>query len=511
MSFAFPAGPAGTGVAAPPTAGAGASAAITTLLLAVTVTGTPLLTHLISPALGLTMAVVLGFTLANHLPRFVPAVVIFATMFQNLFVSLLSPMITDSETFNFIRGYTFLIVVVVWLVLTADFLGRPERHGALVQRLVRRGIVLLMVIGAYTVIGLARGNGAGAIIYTRNIVTPILLLHLMLLTGGRTRLGIGRMIFLYAMMLFACGWLEMVSRSTWFFLTNGEGYWELNSAGLRAVGYWEQVLKQTGFVYRDMDDFFRINLFNTHYLEGIEVMRLHGPNIHAISFGYALAFMALYLLASGRPFLAALSIPLLVLASTKGAMVLVFLVAVGWGATRLLGARIALIGMIGVLVVYAAVMFVSGLQNGDYHIIGLVGGLKGFATNPIGHGIGSGGNLTGSVSLEEWSKAQNSGAFEGAVESAIGVLLYQMGAAALLVVAYYLDVARLAWRRYARSGLLHQGFAAFGIMVVVVNGLFQEEALFSPLALGLTLAFAGLVLGAAERGETRAVRSTTGS
>jgi hypothetical protein len=301
--------------------------------------------------------------------------------------------------------------------------------------------------------------------------------------------------------------LEMTARPVWLAMTNGEGYWELNSAGLRSVGYWEQVLKQTGFVFRDMDDFFRINLFNTPYLAGIEVMRLHGPNIHAISFGYALAFMALFLLASGRPLLALLAMPLLVLASTKGAMVAVGLVVLGWGATRVLGARPALAVMLGLLVVYAAAMVVNGLSTGDYHVIGLVGGLKGFVSNPIGHGIGSGGNLTGSVSLEEWSKAQDAGTFEGAVESAIGVLLYQMGASGLLIVAYYLDVAREAWRRYARSGLLHQGLAAFGTLVVVVNGLFQEEALLSPLALGLMLAFAGLVLGSAERMERRAARS----
>lgn len=477
-----------------------------TIGLAIVVTAAPLVAQLVSPLIAVPLAVVAAFVLANHLPRFVPAVVIFATMFQNTFVSLLSPWITDTEAFNFIRGYTFLTTVVCWLVLVGAFLARPQAHGPLARRLVRNGLVLLVVIGAYAAFGLVK-NGAGAIIYTRNIVTPILLLHLMLLTAGRERLDIGRTIFVYAALLFACGWLEMTARPVWLAMTNGEGYWELNSAGLRSVGYWEQVLKQTGFVFRDMDDFFRINLFNTPYLAGIEVMRLHGPNIHAISFGYALAFMALFLIASGRPLLALLAVPLLVLASTKGAMVAVGLVVLGWGATRVLGARPALAAMIGLIVVYAAAMVVNGLSTGDYHVIGLVGGLKGFVSNPIGHGIGSGGNLTGSVSLEEWSKAQEAGTFEGAVESAIGVLLYQMGAAGLLVVAYYLDVAREAWRRFARSGLLHQGLAAFGTLVVVVNGLFQEEALFSPLALGLMLAFAGLVLGSAERMERRAARS----
>jgi hypothetical protein len=481
--------------------------AVATLVLAATATAVPLTAQLISPLIGLPLAVAIAVGLTLRLPRLVPAVVIFATMFQNLIVSLLSPAIGDGDAFNFIRGYAFLSTVVVWLTLVAGFLAAPDRHSPLVRRLVRHGIWLLVIVGGFAAIGLVK-NGSAAIIYTRNIVTPILLLHIMLLTAGRWRIGIGPTIVLYAGLLFACGWLEMTSRDTWLTLTNGRSYWALNAAGLTATGYWEKILAQTGYVFRDLQDFFRINLFNTPYLAGITVLRLHGPNIHAVSFGYALAFMALYLLAAGRPFFAALALPLLVLASTKGAFVVVVFVVVAWGATRLLGARPALVTMLVLAVVYAVTMFVRGLADGDYHIIGLVGGLKGFVSLPIGHGIGSGGNLTGSVSIEEWNKAQEMGSFEGAVESAIGVLLYQMGAAGLVVIAYYLAVAREAWRRYARSGLLHQGLAAFGTLVVVVNGLFQEEALFSPLALGLMLAFAGLVLGSAERVETREARSS---
>jgi hypothetical protein len=476
-----------------------------TLLLAATATAIPLVAQLLSPLAGLPLAILVAVGLATRLPRLVPAVVIFATMFQNLIVSLLSPAIPDPDAFNFIRGYAFLTTVMMWLVLTGGFLLAPERHTPAIRQLVKRGIGLLMIVGVFAAIGLVK-NGSAAIIYTRNIVTPVLLLHIMLLTSGRWRIGIGPTIALYAAILFGCGWLEMTSRDTWLTVTNGRSYWALNAAGLAATGYWEQILAQTGFVFHDISDFFRINLFNTPYLAGITVLRLHGPNIHAVSFGYALAFMALYLLASGRPFFAALALPLLVLASTKGAFVVVIFVVIGWAVTRMLGARPALWAMVALAVVYAVAMFVRGLADGDYHVIGLVGGLKGFASLPIGHGIGSGGNLTGSVSLEEWNKAQATGSFEGAVESAIGVLLYQMGAAGLLVVAYYLDVALRAWRRYARSGLLHQGLAAFGILVVVVNGLFQEEALFSPLALGLMLAFAGLVLGSAERVEAQEVR-----
>jgi len=52
--------------------------------------------------------------------------------------------------------------------------------------------------------------------------------------------------------------------------------------------------------------------------------------------------------------------------------------------------------------------------------------------------------------------------------------------------------------------LLPQGLAAFGILITLVNGIFQQEALFAPLALGMLLALAGLALGNSIRAEAAA-------
>jgi hypothetical protein len=49
---------------------------------------------------------------------------------------------------------------------------------------------------------------------------------------------------------------------------------------------------------------------------------------------------------------------------------------------------------------------------------------------------------------------------------------------------------------------LTQGLAAFGILVILFNGIFQEEALFAPPALGLLLSLAGLVIGNQIRTQT---------
>jgi ABC-type phosphate/phosphonate transport system permease subunit len=78
-------------------------------------------------------------------------------------------------------------------------------------------------------------------------------------------------------------------------------------------------------------------------------------------------------------------------------------------------------------------------------------------------------------------------------------LLYQLGVAAAAVFAFYLWIARIAWRLYRATGAPALAFASSAIAVTLVNGLFQEEAYFAPLALGLVMGFAGLALGATDR------------
>lgn len=468
------------------------------ILTAIAFVALPALFALISPVLALPFAAALAFCLANYAVSYAPAVLIFATAFQNLIVSVMSPLITTGETFNLVRGFVFLETVTIWLVVVAHFLRNQEAFSPEIRRYMKLGIAVLCLIGLFAAVGLVRAGG-NAIVYTRNIATPVLLFHIGLLTAYRMKLGISAFLVTTGVTILACGYVELLDRRLWLELTNGVSYWALNSAGMMATGYWEAQLKESGFVYRDILDGFRIVLFNTPYLAGVDILRLHGPNVHAISYGYALAFFGLFLFASGRRVLPFLVLPLLLFASVKGAIVEIGFIAAGWAAARLFGARLALIGFCAVALAYIAVVTQVGLNTGDYHVIGLIGGLKGFLTNPIGRGIGVGGNLAGSVTIEEWQKAQAAGSFDGAVESAIGVLLYQMGVAGIAVLAYYWTIAIDAWRLYARSGLLAHGLAAWGTLAVLVNGFFQEEALFAPLAMGLMICFAGMVVGSAAR------------
>jgi hypothetical protein len=234
------------------------------------------------------------------------------------------------------------------------------------------------------------------------------------------------------------------------------------------------------------------------------VTRIVGPNFHPISFAYLLAVFAVILSATGRWWIMLLTFPLVLAIGSKGALVLVtiatfVLLLVSYvPAARRLWLYVALLGC------YAAAGIVTGIHSTDYHVLGFIGGLRGFAGNPLGHGIGVGGNL--SMNMAEalnWSRSQNLGYTSVAVESAIGVLLYQMGIGAAAIVALWAWVGAKLWRLYRTSLVPIFAASSIAVLTVLVNGIFQEEALFAPLGFGLVAGFAGLLLGSVYRESER--------
>ncbi len=96
-----------------------------------------------------------------------------------------------------------------------------------------------------------------------------------------------------------------------------------------------------------------------------------------------------------------------------------------------------------------------------------------------------GGNLSEGFHSIDWSAAQQAGTVDGAVESAVGVLLYQMGMAAFVPLAFYFGDGAEDMAALRLLGKPDAGACSLGVMVALVNGMFQEEALFAPPALGL--------------------------
>jgi hypothetical protein len=188
---------------------------------------------------------------------------------------------------------------------------------------------------------------------------------------------------------------------------------------------------------------------------------------------------------------------LLVIIGSKGALMMLLLTSIFLGLSRLITVRPLFWAAVAFLGVYAVATIIIGREIRDYHVIGLMGGLEGFASNPIGRGLGAGGNLSLNMATMDWNRSQALGHTDTAVESAIGVLLYQMGVAGLALCVATVWIARRAWSQFLETRRTGAAIAAFGLLAISANGLFQEEALFAPLALGIMMAFAGLMLSQA--------------
>jgi hypothetical protein len=474
--------------------------AITLLLATVSIAFVPLL-HGLSPLLAIAAVTLISCAIVIAVPAHAPMIAIFVLLFQNLFVSMLSPLITDNAALDFIKGYNFLVCSVMWLATLLLYVMRRRDNTAEINRLMIASTCALAAIVLYFVYGFLQ-NGVAAAIYLRNIVLPIFLFQLALLTAASFEMRVTPALVAIGVLFLLCGYVELVFRDFWLDITNGYAYWHFDEIKATDSGVWEREMRATGAVLVDLKDRFRFDFLNTPLLEDFglsRILRVFGPTLSAISYAYGVCFFILFLLSVKRPWLAVAALPLAVFCSVKGALIMILFVAGSWLATRLIGAVPTLVAGLAGLVAYAAFGIHVGLQIGDYHVIGFMGGWNGFLQQPLGRGLGSGGNLSGNFAAIDWSAAQYAGAVDGAAESAVGVLLYQMGIAALVPLWFYGSLAMTAWRLYARSGILTQGLAGFGMFIILTNGLFQEEALFAPPALGLMTCLAGLVIGNAVR------------
>jgi hypothetical protein len=492
--FQAPCGPMRLAIAQPPASTADVIPAV--CLAAASIAFAPVL-HVVSPVLAIGVEALIGLAIVMAAPAYAPSIAIFVLFFQNLFVSILSSYLSTPSQLEFIKGYNFLLCSVMWLAVLGLYLLKQRSHSAEVNRIMWWSVAALATVMLYFAIGFVR-DPLAASIYLRNIVLPLFLFQLALLTAATFEVRITPFLVAVGIALIVCGYVELVFRDFWLAATNGYAFWGFDELKATQSGSWEAEMRATGNVPVDLKDRFRFSFLNTPLLEDLgfsSMLRILGPNMSPISFGYGVGFFSLFLFSVGRPFLAIAALPLLVLCSVKGALIMTVFVWAAWISTRLLGPVITLVLGLLALAAYAIAAIYVGLQIGDYHVIGFMGGWNGFLQNPLGRGLGVGGNLSEGFYSIDWSAAQQAGTVDGAVESAVGVLLYQMGIAAFVPLTFYFGMALKGWRLYASSGNLTQGLASLGVMVALVNGLFQEEALFAPPALGLLCCLLGLVIG----------------
>ena len=465
-------------------------------VLAIVVTALPVATHFVSMPLAIVTQIALASMVAVYLTPAAPFVVLFTLIFQNFFVSLFSDFLTTANDYNFVRGYNFLTMIIVWLWLFGRYALTWRDHDREINRIMGVGFLAFCLIGFYLIIGMAK-NPTGAVIYLRNIIAPFALFQTFFLVSLKVPTRLGDHFVALTGIIVGLGLIEAIDRPLWMDLTNGWTLWAFGTTQDRLNLVWDAVVARQGIVMTDIFDSMRVHFLNTPLLgdNGFTILRMSGPNNHAISYSYLLSLLSLVMIFTGRPWWFVFLFPLMLLSSAKGALIMVLLACCAAFARWMFGAMVAMASLLVVLVVYFLLGVKVGLDIGDFHVLGFMGGVHDFLSNPFGRGLGDGGNFTTDFSKLDWPAYQAAGRTPFAIESAVGVLMRQMGIAGFLLMGCYGWVAAQTYKLSLQSRVMLHSVLSFCLLIILVNGVFQEEALFAPMALGAIMALNGHVLG----------------
>ena len=450
----------------------------------------------VSTIFGVAATFVLTLVLAIVMPAGIPLLIATSFVLQNTVVAWYTPYIGDVDTFDAMRSSNFIIVMTAFAAFLAAAFQAHIRSIAPLRPWLIGGIALCGLVTLYFALGAIAGDPKDAVVYFRNILTPIACFYIAIIAASVYRIDLTRTLTWLAALAIVYGYCELTFRMEFLGLFNGDDYVQQSLWKQILDGTWEKTLEETGFVLRGIDDVMMTNFFNLSIFADLPmVFRVGGPSFHPIAFAYLLSIVSAWLLFQRRWFIPLFALPLLVIVGSKGAMVLLLMAICARIGIAMFGVRPAMILTVigGILWVGASIVF--GMDSGDYHVLGFFAGVRDFLGGPQGVGLGIGGNLSSTALNINWQQAQETGAAEFPMESAIGVLLYQMGVAAFAFLGFVGAVGWAAydiWRRTGHTAIL---WLTVATIVISANAVLQEEAYFSPLALGLALLLGGVGLG----------------
>lgn len=467
--------------------------------LAIAVIGliSTIIAHLLAPLFGVGVSILFGFLIGASFAGFAPTALLVFFLFQNLIISLVSPSIESEFALTAMRSTNFALTLSIWAVLFFSYFVGFSKYQA-ISKQVNFVSIVICVVTAYFAVGFIR-YGDPSIIYFRNILTPLLFLHISLIVFHKYHVKFSDILAVLMTMLLFYGYLEFVLGQRLWEALNGDTYARLSSLRLKIypLGPSLEDMRQTGNVTRGVFESGKVHFFNFSLFSDFEqkIRRPSGPNFHSVSFAYALSVLSLSLFAVGKKFYLIAALPLMLLIGSKGATVFLVICLIGLFATRYSRSWMVLYGFVGILFAYATAAIITAIALRNYHALGLIAGIEGFATNPIGRGLGSSGILAVEFSEIDWDKAQQTGQTDVVVESAIAVLLNQMGVAGVAIVALNVWLARKAWIVFQQTGEKIAAIAVFMLLAITTNGIFHEEAMFAPLAQGFVMIIVGLAIG----------------
>jgi hypothetical protein len=425
-------------------------------------------------------------------PQFAYALMLTGLFLQNAFTAVATPLIEDPSHFSGLLAGS--LVNILLLAIFSAFICLKWRRS-----LPPHGQALLMWMGFfvcvsvfYAGLGLASSSVSNVMIYGRVYMIGVLMLIIGVGLGRCLNFGYALgMVRILAIILVGWGILEFLFPYTLYDLFNIRDYLNLKAGrfdSMDALGSLSELIQYNTRSYLNLSGQFGLDL---------SFLRPRGPNIHTISYSYALAFCCLICFANRFHFLSFACFLLLLLVGAKGPLILAVAVLGLYAVYRITKNRFwFLIALLAAMAIYLIGGLIYGYITGDYHVLGFMGGINGFIKNPLGHGIGVGGNLT-SIGINEadFDAYQRLGSADFALESAFGVMLYQFGIGIVVFLIFYWKLWRNVWK--AAVSLPSQPrlvIVPAALALLLVNSVFQEEA-FSPLGWGLWLMLGGLMVG----------------
>jgi hypothetical protein len=484
----------------------GSGEALAQVLPAAAVTIASVSAFAVSTKFGVAATFLLVLLISNALPAAIPATLICVFLYQNLVVAWFTPFVTDNIAFDALRGANFVVLMTAYAVFLAASFQYRLRAVTQLRPWLLVSFILSGTIGVYLVLGALHGNAKDAIVYFRNTITPLACFHIAVVAASLYRVDLRKSVRWLGAGIILYGYCELIFTMGFLGLFHGDLYIERDLHRQIETGAWEKTMHETGFVLRGLKDVMMTDFFNTQAFGNLfpQVFRIGGPNFHPISYAYALAIIAAWLIFSGSWLLPLAALPLLLVIGSKGATFMLVVAILARLAHRRLGTGLTLAGVLALSFVWVAAAIGYGATHGDYHVLGFLAGLKGFAANPLGRGLGLGGNLSSTSLHVDWEHAQATGATSIPVESAVGVMLYQMGIGSFVFFGFLAALAVAARRLLKETGNPDFLFAFVGIVTISANAVLQEEAFYSPLALAFCLLLAGVAFGTHWR-ETSAI------
>ncbi len=462
----------------------------------------------VSIVFGVAATFFMTLAVVTALPWMAPIVVICTFLYQNMVVAWFTPYIPDNNAFDALRGANFIVVMTAYGAFFLASLGMRVRAIPQLRPWLLWAVVVAGVVTLYLTLGVARGNAKDAILYFRNTIIPLACFHIALVAACLYRVDLRKSLLWLGSGIVVYGYCELIFTLDFLGLFNGDLYIQRSIKRQIEGGVWEQALKETGFVLRGLQDVMMTTFFNTPLFADLfpRVFRIGGPNFHPISYAYALGIIAIWLLFKGRWLLPLAALPLLLVIGSKGAMFMVLMALFVQIGRRPLGTGLTILGVVGISATWIVAAIAYGSTHGDYHVIGFLTGVRDFLANPLGQGLGFGGNLSSTSLNLDWQRAQATGASLVPVESAVGVMLYQMGVGSIVFFAFLAAIAVSARQHILKTGSADFWFAFVTVITISANAVLQEEAFYSPLALGLALLLTGVAMGTSLRQASAAQR-----